>query len=246
MNNLCILIRDPDDEYGEKAAMMDLGIDFYEGRAFVPPNSMVIGRYSFNQFRFCSDLGNWYSAICHFTPKTWFSLQAYLNDSYEGPVVLKGETNSRRDKWKTHMFANNKEETKDVYCRLMDDSLISQQQIYIRKFEPFKKLIDGVNEMPIPNEWRIFVCNKKIVSCSYYWGTYLEDIKELGINPERPPEQFINDMIYFIGNNSNFYSMDIAQKDDGSWMVVEINEGQMSGLNGLDPKEFYTSLMEVL
>ncbi len=122
-NNYCVLIRDAENLYGEKEIMKELDIPFVEYRSEVPENSLIIGRYSvipfyqelekdlqsknsrlintYNQFRFSSDLGNWYQALEEFTPKTWFSLQEYLASSYEGPVVLKGETNSRRDKWKT-------------------------------------------------------------------------------------------------------------------------------------------------
>lgn len=272
MKDYCILIRDPNDEYGEKAAMREIGIPFREVRSEldeVEPRSIIIGRYSvlpfykeletdvlntnncelinsYHQFRYCSDLGNWYRDFEGKTPKTWFSLQEYLQDSHEGPVVLKGETNSRRDKWSTHMFANNKDEAREVYCRLLDDGLISQQKIYIRKYEKLIKMIDGVNGMPIPNEWRIFVLYGCVISRDYYWSTYLEDIKELNINPTPPPMAKIAHYMNMVGENSNFYSIDVAQKEDGSWMVVELNEGQMSGVNGADRKQFYSNMKKVL
>lgn len=270
-----VLIRDPNDEYGEKEAMDELGISYVENRTKLGPgktglSQLVIGRYSvlpfyreleedikyagkfylinnYSQFRYCSDLGNWYRDFEGSTPKTWFTLQEYLASDYEGPVVLKGETNSRRDKWATHMFANNKDEAREVYCRLLDDGLISQQKIYIRKYEKLVKLIDGVNGMPIPNEWRIFVLYGQVISCSFYWGTYLEDIKEKGITPRRPPKWNIDMAVSRVGSNSNFYSIDIAQLDAyNEWTVIELNEGQMSGLNGVEPKEFYSNMKKVL
>jgi hypothetical protein len=276
MTDFQILIRDPDDEYGEKKAMTELGIEFVENRSRLHPGKnaatqLVIGRYSvlpfykeleddikyhggfklinnYSQFRYCSDLGNWYETFgaADLTPQTWTTLQAYLSSFWEGPVVLKGETNSRRDKWLTHMFANNKEEAREVYWRLQDDSLISQQNVYIRRYEPLKKLIDGVNKMPIPNEWRVFVCYGEIVTSSYYWGTYIEDIRELGIEPEAPPANFLKSAIARVGLSSNFYTLDVAQKANGEWTIIELNEGQMSGLNGIEPIEFYTNLKKIL
>lgn len=276
MNKYCILIRDPNDEYGEKAAMQELGIRYIENRAeaaqlFDAYKTTIIGRYSVlpyykeleedlkclgtqglinshEQYRYCSDLGNWYKdfAPLNLTPQTWFSLAEYLSDIYEGPVILKGETNSRRDKWFTHMFALNKNEAREVYCKLLDDGLIGQQQIYIRKYEPLKKLIDGVNGMPIPNEWRIFVLYGEVIGCEFYWSTYLDDIKELGITPEPPYTIDVKRIRNLVGDNSNFYTADIAQKEDGEWTLIEINEGQMSGLNGIDRKEFYTNMKKIL
>lgn len=268
----CILIRDPNDEYGEKAAMTELKVPFIEQRSVIDEleqRTTIIGRYSVlpyykeleidvnnvnncelinthTQFKYVADIQNWYQDLIGLTPKTWFTLQEYLADTYEGPVVLKGATNSRRDKWLTHMFANNKAEARDVYFRLMDDSLISQQNIYIRKYEPLIKLIDGITGMPIPNEWRIFICYGKMVSCSYYWGTYLEDIEEAKIRYDIPLFETIKKFVDKIGDKSNFYSLDIAQKENGEWIVIELNEGQMSGLNGISPSRFYKTLVKIL
>ena len=145
------------------------------------------------------------------------------------------------------MFANNKDEARQVYCNLLNDGLISQQKIYIRKYEPLKKLLDGVIPgMPIPNEWRIFVCYGQVVSCSYYWGTYLEDIIEKKLQVDCPFAIDVKRIINRIGDKSNFYSFDMAQKEDGEWTLIEINEGQQSGLNGLGPIEFYKNLKQIL
>lgn len=250
--------------------MKELKIPYVDVRSQVPENSLVIGRYSvvpfyqelekdlqsknsrlinnYNQFRYCADIANWYRDLQSMTPRTWFSLQEYLASDYNLPVVLKGETNSRRDKWFTHMYAANKDEARDVYQRLMDDSLVSQQQIYIRAYMPLKTYIEGVNGMPIPNEWRVFVLFGEVVACDYYWGTYLEDILEKGIKPTPPPQNFIKEVIARVGANSNFYTIDIAQVSEqfDIWTVIELNEGQMSGLNLTDPLKFYKKLKEVM
>lgn len=283
--NYTILIRDPDDEYGEKEAMREVGVKYAESRSRLAlpddvyrqiiikakKKPLVIGRYSvlpfykeleddvkfngydlintYSQFKYIADMQNWYQDLKEFTPYTWFSMQEYLADTYEGPVVLKGETNSRRDKWKTHMFANNKDEAREVNGRLLDDGLISQQQIYIRKYEPLVKLIDGVNGMPIPNEWRFFILYGQVIADGFYWSTYAEDIAEkMGVNGtiEAPFPGFIRNIVEKIGDKSNFYTIDIAQGQNGLWHVIELNEGQMSGLNGIDRKRFYSNMRKVL
>lgn len=38
--------------------------------------------------------------------------------------------------------------------------------------------------------------------------------------------------------------MDIAQKEDGGWVVVELNDGSMSGLSCIDPDELYNNLLK--
>lgn len=45
---------------------------------------------------------------------------------------------------------------------------------------------------------------------------------------------------------ARFYVLDIAQKEDGNWVLVEVNEGQQAGLSAIDPTLFYSSLLELL
>lgn len=40
---------------------------------------------------------------------------------------------------------------------------------------------------------------------------------------------------------SNFVTVDIAQKDDGELIIMEFGDGQVSGLQQIDVKEFYKS-----
>lgn len=40
---------------------------------------------------------------------------------------------------------------------------------------------------------------------------------------------------------SNFVTVDIARKDDGELIIMEFGDGQVSGLQQIDVKEFYKS-----
>lgn len=40
---------------------------------------------------------------------------------------------------------------------------------------------------------------------------------------------------------SNFVTVDIARKDDGELIIIELGDGQVSGLQQIDVKEFYKS-----
>ena len=44
----------------------------------------------------------------------------------------------------------------------------------------------------------------------------------------------------------NFYVLDIAQKENGDWVLIEVNDGQMSGLSEIDPHELYSNLKKLL
>ena len=40
---------------------------------------------------------------------------------------------------------------------------------------------------------------------------------------------------------SNFVTIDIARKDDGKLMIMEFGDGQVSGLQQIEAKDFYQS-----
>ena len=152
-------------------------------RTDIQKGDLVIGRYSVLPFyrelerdvrnlgaklinsatehEYIADLRNWVTDLEGLTPKTWTRMEDVDDD---GPFVLKGLTNSRKDRWKTHMFAYDRQAMQDVYWRLMDDALIAAQGVAIRKFVPLKTYYyDDINQMPITEEYRFFVVYNKIL-----------------------------------------------------------------------------------
>lgn len=200
---------------------------------------------SFKQHNFVADLRNYYEVLQEkLTPKTWFSLESVPEGG--GPFVLKGATNSRKDKWNTHCFATNKKEAIETYLRLSDDSFIAEQDIYIRQYVPLKKYMEGIRGLPVTDEYRFFVCNGEIVSGGFYWSNFIDDIPGPKPSVDSVPKDFLNKVIRLIGNKVSFYALDVAQTESGNWIVIELNDGQMSGLSCNDPDTLYKNLKDVL
>lgn len=233
-------------------------------RTDIKPGDLVVGRYSMLPFyqgqeedilnagatvinsyrahRYIADLANWYNELQGLTPKTWF----WLKDIDEpGPYVLKGETNSKRQKWSTHMYAADLRAAGEVYNRLQEDSFIGSQSIYIRKYIELSKLGEQVTGMPISEEYRFFICDGQILSGAFYWSSCIEDIAEIP-DYRNAPKDFIQEAVSRIGNRARYYAMDVARTATGSWIVVELNDGQMSGLSENSPGVIYSNLARVL
>jgi len=199
---------------------------------------------SYMDHQFVADLQTWYPFLFDLTPKTWFSLAEVCQDPYEGPYVLKGKTNSRKNLWRTHMFAKDKQEMREVYFRLQDDGLTGDQGIVIRQFERFKSYGEAISGMPITKEFRFFVFNDKVIAKGFYWSSHPEVIDKHKPDVNEVPTSFINEVLWRVGDKMNFYVFDVAQREDGEWRVVELNDGQMSGLSCIDPDELYSNLAE--
>jgi len=236
-----------------------------EQRTYIKPNSLVIPRYSalpfykeleedinylgsklinsFEMHNYVANIRNWYCDLIDNTPKTWF----YLDEAsdLEAPFVLKGSTNSRKHNWNTHMFATNKKKAIEVFCNLSSDSMIGTQDIIIRKYIPLKKLMEGFNGLPISEEYRFFALNGEVIAKSFYWSNVWDDLKEKP-DVNSVPNYFISTILEKIQNKINFVVFDIARTEKNNWVLIELNDGSMSGLSMIDPEEFYFNLKKEL
>lgn len=236
----------------------------YKSRCQIPPQSLVIGRYSvlpyykelvedlaqngselinsYQQHKWIADMKEWYVDLEGLTPHTWFDLASIPE---KGPFVLKGSTNSKKFQWNTHMFAENKQEAIKVYSRLTEDTLIGQQDIYIRQYVPLKKLEEGLNGLPITEEYRLFILDNQVISGAFYWSSHTADFDPSYLKTltyKNIPQSFIDSVLTRIGSNARFVVVDIARKEDGDWIVIELNDGQQSGLSENDPDVLYKNL----
>lgn len=193
---------------------------------------------SHQQHLYIADLQNYVVDLKELTPATWKDLQDLPDNT---SFVLKGETNSKKNSWLTDMFAVDKNAAIEVYNRLSNDGLIGLQKIYIRQYVPLEKYFDGVNGMPVTKEFRFFVAYGEIISGAFYWQNYIDDI---GYEPNvsEVPVGFLDKVIKKIGDQCNFYVIDVAKTQSGDWIVVELNDGSMSGLSCNKPEVLYKNL----
>lgn len=247
----------------ELSAIRQSGFRAVNCRSAVPCDSMVIGRYSVlpyyreleddlaafgstlinthTQHRWIADIGAWCGEFVDDTPRTWLDFQAYLQSGFDGPVVLKGRTNSRKQRWRRDMFAADPIQAREVWLRLLDDDLIAEQGIVVREFERF--LFDGhdISGSPVTDEHRVFVLDGEPVVGGFYWSEHQDVVSADFIRDTAEAVKYVREKIA-PKLRARFVVADVARHRDGSWRLVELNDGQMSGLSCIDPVEFYTAL----
>jgi len=234
-------------------------------RSKIQKDELIIGRYSvlpyynelqddvdyigaklintYKQHRFVADLWNWYYWLSEYTPKTYNRLED-VPDTTTCGYVVKGETNSKKNLWDTHMFAASKKDAINIYCDLQNDGLLGHQQIYIREYVPLETYLIGLRGLPITKEFRVFVCNGQVISKAFYWSNYVEDIPGGEPSADEIPNSFLYKIIDRIGKNIDFYVIDVAKTQSGKWIVIELNDGQMSGLSCNKPEILYKNLFK--
>jgi hypothetical protein len=203
---------------------------------------------TYRQHLYCADLNNYYLDLQDITPKLYFDLASLPE---KGPFILKGETNSKKFLWKTHMFAETKADAIQVHSNLTNDGLLQYQKICIRQYVPLETFFIAPQNLPITREYRFFVYKNTILSSGYYWSNYYEDCIEnnIYINPSEVPVEFLQKAITKIQSNNsapNFYVIDVAKTASGEWIVIELNDGCMSGLSMNDPDILYSNLKKEL
>lgn len=232
-----------------------------QNRTAIQPASQVVGRYSvlpfyreleedllilgsrlINSYREHCYIANfdYYWDLLELTPATYFNLSDIPD--WGGPFVVKGRTNSRKLNWNSQMFARNKSEAINIALDLLQDSLISEQGVIVRDYCPLVKLEEGLNGLPVVNEWRLFFYKETIISYGHYWQNFTDITLPLFTQEAL---NFAQDIAKKVSSYTSFYVLDIAEKADGGWTLIEVNDGQMSGLNGQDPDLFYRNLKEL-
>lgn len=195
------------------------------------------------QHDFASSIAHWYPILREFTPTTWFSLE----EMEDVPVVLKGVVNSRKHQWDGFMFAQDRRQAADVYMRLSTDGLIGTQPICIRRYVPLETYGTAIAGLPITCEWRFFVLAGEVIGSGYYWHNFVGDLPiPIDVATKEPPDarRLVEHVAKLVHErrHSIFYTVDVARRTDGTWIVIELNDGQMAGLEGIDPFSFYERL----
>lgn len=197
---------------------------------------------TYKQHCYVADLTNWYYDLQELTPKTWFRLEDVID---RGMFILKGLTNSRKQSWKTHMFAHSKKEAIQVYSRLMKDPMISEQGICIRQFVPLKTLMIAMNGQPITEEFRFFICDGEVLSGGYYWSSHVEELKNVP-DVNMVPAEFLKKVIEIVKPNIRAFVIDVGHLQNNDWTVIELNDFCMSGLSENNPDILYGNLRKHL
>ncbi len=200
------------------------------------------------EYQHCHYLPDSYSKIESKTPKSNWTTELN-NDAVlgltkefgESPIIVKDFVKSEKHNWEDACFIPNASDTDkvrsivDKFIELRGDSI--NEGLVFRQFEELEFLTEhSKSRMPLTKEFRVFFAYKKIVKVFDYWdeGEYGKTKPEL--------DTFIE-----IAQNidSNFFTMDVAKKKNGDWIIMELGDGQVAGLpDNANRNEFYNNLKE--
>lgn len=153
-------------------------------------------------------------------------------------MILKDYVKSRKHEWNEACFiesASNRQDVEKVanrFLELQGDDL--NEGLVFREFIEFEPLTNhSKSGMPLTKEFRLFFLEGDLIFASEYWEEGEYEKTDL-------PKDFFTEIAKKI--KSNFFTMDIAQKTDGDWLIIELGDGQVAGLpENADEMNFYKS-----
>jgi ATP-grasp domain, R2K clade family 3 len=202
-------------------------------------------------YRHCHYLPESYSAIESHTPRsTWIKtrgevsmdeIMGVLRQFGSAPVVVKDFVKSRKHEWAEACFipsASDRATVERVVRRFLDlqgDDL--SEGLVFREFVEFEPLAKHPKSgMPLTKEFRLFFLDCQCV----FWTPYWEGGDYAGLTP--PMERFA---AVADGVRSRFFTMDVAKRRDGDWLIVELGDAQVAGLpEHADVDGFYKALQD--
>ena len=200
------------------------------------------------EYKHCHYLPESYNKIESKTPKSSWTTEltddavVQITTSFgSNPIILKDFVKSEKHNWEDACFISDASDFSKVkpviekFIELRGSSL--NEGLVFRQFEELEFLAEhSKSGMPLTKEFRLFFAFNKLVSVFEYWaeGEYgetkpeLEEFKQIAKNI-----------------NSNFFTMDIAKKKNGEWIIMELGDGQVAGLpDNANKDEFYKAIQE--
>ncbi len=187
-------------------------------------------------------LPGWYEDFKEETAETVWTPGSKMEDvlqmakDLEGPYIVKDYVKSRKHEWYDACFIRNVKEKKEL-TRVVENFIERQGEdliggVVFRKYERLKQI--GFHEqsgMPISEEYRAFLYAGKILVIDDYWR------KEAAVSLSEEEYRWLETVAARV--KSNFVTVDLARKEDGSLIILELGDGQVSGLQQLPAEAFY-------
>ena len=268
MQNLSILFRNGSWAEQDEFLAAQRYFSVYQFRSNIPSGSLVVPRYSalpfYNeleadvsilgskllnshiQHKFVANFWPWYEILHDLTPKSWAQGTPYSVLPQDCSFVVKGATNSRKNYWKDRMFAKSAFDLPRVINSLLDEAELLSQGLIIREYVPLVQYDIGINGLPFTNEWRFFILNGRVIFGGYYWANepeiYPGNLNEIPYNALKLADVVAKR----IKDRIPFAVVDVGETTTGEWIVIELNDGQQSGLPVCQSMDFYRILRDEL
>lgn len=206
-----------------------------------------------SQYVQCHHFPEVYQYINEFTSKTWWSGEwslredkdkpeeiswAPVRDLLGGDILIKDYVKSENGN--PDLFILSKDLSNEEFGNKVQKFIEARGKLFNKGlvFKSVEKLKQYEGQT---NEWRLFFFDKKLITFTMNTKKLIDKAATISVTEL--------DKFATLAQSipSNFFTMDIAEKEDGTWMILECGDGQVSGLAAHEePIKFYNKLNNIL
>jgi hypothetical protein len=155
------------------------------------------------------------------------------------PLFLKGALKSNKEQGWSACVVNTEDELLKVAKQLFDYETLSRGKIILRRLVRIKSIGSDYKEFPIGYEYRVFLYRGTVLAYGFYWDDETK-IASLSAGDIQAMLKLAVSAATRVG--SPFMTVDIAQLETGEWAVIEVGDGQFSGLSQVPVLELFGKL----
>lgn len=144
------------------------------------------------------------------------------------PVFVKGTVQSRKQRgWKA-CVAESLEELQKLTQQLLSLSGRTRGRVIVREFVKLRHSRSSPAGFPFGREYRVFIYRQQILGWGYYWE---------GDDPLKPLTNREQEQVLTLALEAArwmevpYIAVDIGQREDGEWIVIETGDPQFSSLS---------------
>jgi ATP-grasp domain, R2K clade family 3 len=183
----------------------------------------------------CSTLPAWYPLIESDTPRSrWYREIPALPEvesDFTLPVFIKGARQTSKHK-ASASIVRSRSDYELAVAHFRSDPILHWQEFVCREFADLRPVAGGAQgKVPASFEFRTFWWKRELVGAGRYW---LDAVAYDWSASERSDalevaRRAVNAV------DCTFLVVDLAQRTDGRWIVIECNDGMESGYAGASP-----------
>lgn len=197
-----------------------------------------------DQYALASELPRWYPALSDLTPRSmWFAQPpsvAEIEHSFTWPIFLKGSRQTSRHKAALSIL-HSPQEYLAAIAEYQRNPILHWQAVVCRELIALRSVPAPLTDtIPPAFEFRTFWWRGECVGAGPYWAaiasyswTKGEEQAALTVAQEAAKRLSLP-----------FLVVDVAQTQEGNWIVIEVNDGQESGYAGIAPIRIWQNIID--
>jgi hypothetical protein len=197
------------------------------------------------QHRTAMEFDRFYPALQDLTAKSVvisdLSELADVPDRLTFPVFVKGAVKSNKDKGWNAVVAQNLDELTALAQQIFAHPHRARGKVIIRELLDLNIIAIDPNGFPLGREYRAFLYKHELLTYGFYWDDYPDPNPLVGETKHALVSTVIKAAKCV---DVPFLSVDVGQLKNGNWVVIEIGDGQFSGLSQIPVLELWSKIKD--